>query len=88
MTFADLGLSDELLRAVDDSGYPEPTPIQRAAIPSVLSKRFDGFGCRPHVSRRRFASYPLSSAPRKAGTTYLASVHFCPASVGNMRLRF
>ena len=36
MTFADLGLSDELLRAVNDSGYDEPTPIQRAAIPSVL----------------------------------------------------
>src|SRR5690349_13333285 len=36
MTFADLGLSDELLRAVDDSGYGEPTPIQLAAIPSVL----------------------------------------------------
>jgi superfamily II DNA/RNA helicase len=36
MTFADLGLSNELLRAVSDSGYPEPTPIQRAAIPSVL----------------------------------------------------
>src|SRR4051794_17677551 len=36
MTFADLGLSDELLRAVGDSGYDEPTPIQRAAIPSVL----------------------------------------------------
>ena len=36
MTFADLGLSDQLLRAVDDSGYPEPTPIQRAAIPSIL----------------------------------------------------
>jgi superfamily II DNA/RNA helicase len=36
MTFADLGLSSELLRAVTDSGYDEPTPIQRAAIPSVL----------------------------------------------------
>jgi superfamily II DNA/RNA helicase len=36
MTFADLGLSDELLSAVNDSGYNEPTPIQRAAIPSVL----------------------------------------------------
>ena len=36
MTFADLGLSDELLRSVADSGYGEPTPIQRAAIPSVL----------------------------------------------------
>jgi superfamily II DNA/RNA helicase len=36
MTFADLGLSDELLRAVCDSGYDVPTPIQSAAIPSVL----------------------------------------------------
>ena len=36
MTFADLGLSDELQRAVEDSGYTEPTPIQRAAIPTVL----------------------------------------------------
>jgi superfamily II DNA/RNA helicase len=39
MTFADLGLSDELLRAVADSGYGEPTPIQSAAIPSVLMGR-------------------------------------------------
>jgi superfamily II DNA/RNA helicase len=36
MTFADLGLSDELLRAVGESGYDTPTPIQRGAIPSVL----------------------------------------------------
>src|SRR3954447_6473894 len=36
MSFADLGLSDELLRSVADSGYGEPTPIQRAAIPPVL----------------------------------------------------
>src|SRR3954470_4405317 len=36
MSFADLGLSDELLRAVTDAGYTEPTPIQKQAIPSVL----------------------------------------------------
>ncbi|AJP72964.1 DEAD/DEAH box helicase [Sphingomonas hengshuiensis] len=36
MNFADLGLSDELLRAVTDAGYTEPTPIQQQAIPSVL----------------------------------------------------
>jgi len=36
MSFADLGLSDELLRAVADSGYDEPTPIQSGVIPSVL----------------------------------------------------
>ena len=39
MTFADLGLSDQLLRAVTESGYDEPTPIQRQAIPSVLMGR-------------------------------------------------
>jgi superfamily II DNA/RNA helicase len=36
MSFADLGLSDQLLRAVTDSGYDVPTPIQKGAIPSVL----------------------------------------------------
>jgi superfamily II DNA/RNA helicase len=36
MSFADLGLSDDLLRAVTDAGYTDPTPIQRQAIPSVL----------------------------------------------------
>ncbi|HEY6917460.1 MAG TPA: DEAD/DEAH box helicase [Allosphingosinicella sp.] len=39
MTFADLGLSDELLRSVTEAGYDEPTPIQRQAIPSVLMAR-------------------------------------------------
>ena len=39
MSFADLGLSDELLRAVEDTGYTEPTPIQASAIPSVLMMR-------------------------------------------------
>ncbi|MBB4096593.1 DEAD/DEAH box helicase [Sphingomonas kyeonggiensis] len=36
MSFADLGLSDELLRAVTDAGYTEPTPIQQQSIPPVL----------------------------------------------------
>src|SRR6218665_3427695 len=36
MTFADLGLSDELLKAVNEAGYDTPTPIQAQAIPSVL----------------------------------------------------
>jgi superfamily II DNA/RNA helicase len=39
MSFADLGLSDELLRAIDDSGYNVPTAIQAQAIPSVLMMR-------------------------------------------------
>ncbi|WP_443971641.1 DEAD/DEAH box helicase [Sphingobium sp. CR28] len=39
MPFADLGLSDELLKAVHEAGYSEPTPIQAQAIPSVLMMR-------------------------------------------------
>ena len=44
MTFADLGLIDPLLRAVAAAGYETPTPIQRAAIPSVVAGR-DLLGC-------------------------------------------
>ncbi len=39
MKFADIGLSDELLRAIDESGYDEATPIQGGVIPSVLMMR-------------------------------------------------
>ncbi len=39
MRFADLGLSDQLLRAVTEAGYDTPTPIQASAIPSVLMMR-------------------------------------------------
>ncbi|GGE75394.1 DEAD/DEAH box helicase [Sphingomonas prati] len=39
MTFADLGLSDETLRAVTESGYTIPTPVQAQAIPPVLMNR-------------------------------------------------
>ncbi len=39
MTFAELGLSPEILRAIDEQGYSEPTPIQAKAIPLVLTGR-------------------------------------------------
>src|SRR5690606_36315689 len=38
-SFDSLGLSAELLRAVADQGYSEPTPIQRGAIPLILAGR-------------------------------------------------
>ncbi len=39
MSFNQLGLSAELLRAVHDSGYHEATPIQLEAIPPILAGR-------------------------------------------------
>src|SRR5213083_1995084 len=39
MPFASLGLAPELVRAVADEGYTEPTPIQQEAIPLALGGR-------------------------------------------------
>ena len=39
LNFSDLGLSDELSRAVADLGYTSPTPIQEKSIPIVLMGR-------------------------------------------------
>ena len=39
VSFADLGLRDELLAALAALGYEEPTPIQREAIPPMLAGR-------------------------------------------------
>ncbi|MBE9181039.1 DEAD/DEAH box helicase [Oculatella sp. LEGE 06141] len=36
MTFHHLGLATDLLRAVAEQGYSEPTPIQQQAIPAIL----------------------------------------------------
>ena len=43
--FEALGLSPEILKAVADSGYTIPTPIQAQGIPKVLERRdLIGFG--------------------------------------------
>ncbi len=39
MSFDSLGLNPEILRAVAEQGYVEPTPIQQQAIPAVLQGR-------------------------------------------------
>jgi superfamily II DNA/RNA helicase len=39
MDFADLGLSEEILKAVAEKGYTTPTPIQEKAIPIILMAR-------------------------------------------------
>ncbi len=39
MLFSDLGLATDILRAVSDQGYTEPTPIQQQAIPMILAGR-------------------------------------------------
>lgn len=44
MNFSDLGISPETLKAIEDAGYSQATPIQEKAIPPVLMGR-DVLGC-------------------------------------------
>ena len=39
MSFTNLGLSKPLLKAIKDQGYTIPTPIQKQAIPLILTKQ-------------------------------------------------
>ena len=54
MLFENLGLSAELLRAINEQGYGEPTPIQQQAIPLILEGRdvLAGEVDRPRYSRQ------------------------------------
>ncbi|WP_424134132.1 DEAD/DEAH box helicase [Roseomonas chloroacetimidivorans] len=65
-TFADLGLSDELLKAVIESGYVHPTPIQEQAIPVVLMGR-DVLGC-AQTGTGKTASFTLPMLDILAGS--------------------
>ena len=44
MTFKDLSLIAPILKALKETGYEHPTPIQEKAIPAILSGR-DLLGC-------------------------------------------
>ncbi|MBI3774763.1 MAG: DEAD/DEAH box helicase, partial [Gammaproteobacteria bacterium] len=70
-SFNALGLSAELLRAVTEKGYREPTPVQREAIPIVLAGRDLLAGAQTGTGKTAGFTLPLLqrlSAPQAAGT--------------------
>ena len=89
-SFADLGLSAALLRALADEGYTTPTPIQAKAMPHVLSGR-DLFGCAqtgtgktaafalPLIERMRASD--RRPAPRRCRTLVLAPTRELAAQI-------
>lgn len=44
MTFSDLGLRSQVVKAVTDMGFEQPTPIQEKAIPHLLLSKSDFVG--------------------------------------------
>ena len=66
VVFADLGLSEALLKGVEDVGYLHPTPIQEQAIPIVLMGR-DVLGC-AQTGTGKTASFVLPMMDILAGS--------------------
>jgi ATP-dependent RNA helicase RhlE len=69
MTFSDLGLSPELLRAVTEKGYDTPTPIQAQAIPAVLSGRDVLAGAQTGTGKTAAFVLPLLNKLAQRSTT-------------------
>ena len=69
MSFEDLGLMAELLRAIDSQGYTTPTPIQRQAVPVILEGRDVLAGAQTGTGKTAAFTLPmlqlLNSRPRK-----------------------
>jgi len=76
MSFDTLGLSAELLRAVADQGYSEPTPIQRKAIPVILQGRDILAGAQTGTGKTAGFTLPM-----------LQRLHTSPAGSGRRAVR-
>ena len=52
ITFADLGMSESLMKSITAVGYEEPTPIQRSTIPLLLEVAMSSPRPKPARARR------------------------------------
>lgn len=71
MPFSALGLTADLVRAVSDQGYTEPTPVQAEAIPIILAGRDVLAGAQTGTGKTAGFTLPmlqrLSATPLPAG---------------------
>ena len=76
MRFEELGLTPELVNAVTELGYEEPTPIQRMAIPIALEGK-DLLG-RAQTGTGKTAAFMLPTLQRLRGKEGTKALVLCP----------
>jgi ATP-dependent RNA helicase RhlE len=85
MSFSELGLSEQIVRAVNEHGYTQPTPIQIQAIPAVLAGGDLLAGAQTGTGKTAGFVLPLLqrlSAPRTSTAPAIASKGHGPKSFG------
>jgi ATP-dependent RNA helicase RhlE len=92
MSFDSLGLSAELLRAISEQGYTEPTPIQTKAIPVILDGRDILAGAQTGTGKtagftlpmlQRLSQTQTNQSRRKIRTLILTPTRELAAQVGD-----
>jgi len=82
MSFKELGLSDQLLKAIKEQGYTEPTPIQKQAIPIILEKKDVLAGAQTGTGKTAGFTLPilqsLSEAPAPRGKSPIRALILTP----------
>ena len=69
MSFKKYGLSVELLRAINDQGYANPTPIQQKAIPLILAGKDVVAGAQTGTGKTAGFTLPLLQRLSKTSNT-------------------
>jgi len=91
MSFNTLGLTAELLRAVSEQGYTEPTPVQSKAIPAILEGKDVMAGAQTGTGKtagftlpllQRLSENPNTSARRPIRALVLTPTRELAAQVG------
>ena len=91
MSFETLGLSAELLRAISEQGYSEPTPIQRKAIPIIMDGKDVMAGAQTGTGKtagftlpllQRLSTNPIRNGRRPVRALVLTPTRELAAQVG------
>jgi ATP-dependent RNA helicase RhlE len=80
MKFEDLGLLPELLRAVQDAGYTEPTPIQTQAIPTILAGKDVMGGAQTGTGKTAGFTLPMLQRLARHASTSPSPIPCAPSS--------